>query len=78
MTSPVQPRGVARDVVGRVEAQASEHVRGDLAALLRNVGAERMHVPQFRREPAESAELPVHVPAAQAVSVGAFAASGYG
>ena len=56
----IQPAPVARDAIRRVEAQAAEDMRGDLAALLRRGGVERMQPAELRGQPLEGTQLPRH------------------
>src|SRR6516162_326010 len=57
MPGLVEPMAVARDTIGRIEAQASEDVRGDLGAFLRRDSVDRVHAAKIRREQTEQAQL---------------------
>ncbi len=57
MPGVVEPLPVARDAIGRVEAQAGEDVRRDLRALLRGTGPDRMQTAELRRQHLEQAQL---------------------
>ena len=58
MSGLVEPAAIARNMIGRIEAQAREHMSRDLGAFLRRRGIDRVHALEFRREHAEHAQLP--------------------
>src|SRR5215472_19251538 len=53
VSSFIEPAAIARNMIGRIETQAREHMRGDLRALLRRGGIDRVHAPKLRRQHAE-------------------------
>src|SRR5689334_21839331 len=57
MSGLVEPMPVARDTIGRIEAQAREDVRSDLGAFLRRARVDRVHAAKIRREQTKQAQL---------------------
>src|SRR6516164_5186647 len=62
MSSFIEPAAIARNMVGRIEAQAGKDVCRDLRTLLRRRSIDRMHAPEVRREHAEHTQLPGDTP----------------
>src|SRR5271154_3379206 len=61
----LQPAAVGRDPVGALEAQALEHVRGDVRALLGRIYRDRVKGVELEGEHPEPGELQTHPPPAQ-------------
>ena len=60
MPGRIQPRTIGRDVISCIEPQAAEHMRGDLAALLRRGREQRVQTTKLRRQALERLKLPGH------------------
>jgi hypothetical protein len=61
----LQPAAVRRDSVGALEAQALEHVRGDVRALLGRINRDRVKGIELGGKHPEQGELQSHPPPAQ-------------
>src|SRR5690348_16265415 len=62
MSGFVEPAPVARNAVGRVEAQAGKNMCGDLGTFLRRARIARLPTADMRRPPAEGAQRSARPP----------------
>src|SRR5262245_65124140 len=62
MSGFVEPMSIARNAIGRIEAQAGEDMGSDLGALLRRTGIYRVHPAELGSQKAEQPQLPAHPP----------------
>src|SRR5438874_13169492 len=58
----VEPMSIARNTIGRIEAQAGENMGGDLGALLGRTGIYRVHSAELRSQEAEQPQLSAYPP----------------